>query len=215
MLHSYMSTAEKVTTPGPPVSVQNLKSVVRQPTLGHRTQNYVCGHCKIHVGGLVVAYMLNSPTQWLLCTSCGHGSVQTEEDTIHPLPLPAPRVEDLPSEVGQAYDEARKTFAVQAHTGCELLCRKILMNVAVDKGADEGKKFAYYVNYLKDGGHITASMKGMADIVRENGNQATHEIKQPDKARVEMTLEFTANVLWSVYEAEHQLKKYENSKATT
>ena len=58
-------------------------------------------------------------------------------------------------------------------------------------------------------------MKDMADIVRENGNQATHKIEQPDKARAELTLKFTTNVLWSVYEAEHQLKKYQDGKTST
>ena len=104
---------------------------------------------------------------------------------------------------------------MKAYTGCELLCRKILMNVAVDKGASEGETFECYINYLKDGGHITASMMDMADIVRDHGNKATHKIEQPSEARAKVTLEFTVHVLLSVYEAEHQLKKYTDSMATT
>ncbi|EEF78683.1 hypothetical protein MDMS009_2856 [Methylophaga thiooxydans DMS010] len=34
---------------------------------------------------------------------------------------------------------------VNAYTAAELICRKILMHVAADKGADEGKSFAAYL----------------------------------------------------------------------
>ena len=208
-----MSDVEKSTVLDQPLSVERLKATIIQHSLGSGTQNYSCGHCGIHVAGLVVTQLPYPPTLWLLCTSCGRGSVKAE-NTIHPSPLSGPQVEDLPPEVGQAYDEARKIFAVNAYTGCELLCRKILMNVAVDKEADEGKTFEYYINYLKDGEHITASMIGMADMVRNHGNKAAHKIEQPSEARAKVTLEFTVHVLRSVYEAEHQLKRYTDSTAT-
>ena len=103
---------------------------------------------------------------------------------------------------------------MEAYTGCELLCRKILMNVAVDRGAAEDKSFEHYVDYLKDNGHITTSLKDMTDIIRRNGNQSTHKIGQPDPERAEYTIEFTAQILRSIYEVESQFSKYQDSQTS-
>ena len=208
-----MGTVKKDTTPNSPVSVERLIGSVHRPDIGRTIQDYTCGHCERSVGGLVIAHTTKLHLQWLLCPSCGHGSVQ-HGNTILPSLLSVPQVEGLPSDICQVYDEARKSFAVKAYTGCELLCRKILMSVAVDRGDADGKSFEHYVDYLKDNGHITASLKGMAGIIRRNGNQSTHKIGQPDPERAEYTLEFTAQVLRSIYEIESQFSKYQDSQTS-
>jgi len=48
----------------------------------------------------------------------------------------------LSPEISNLYNQARISFSVFAYTGVALLCRKIIMNVCVDNGAVEGKKFA-------------------------------------------------------------------------
>ena len=208
-----MGTVKKDTTPNSPVSVVRLIESVLRPDTGRTIQDYTCGHCERSVGGLVIAYTVETQIVWLLCPSCGHGSVQ-HGNTILPSLLSVPQVEGLPSDICQVYDEARKSFAVEAYTGCELLCRKILMGVAVDRGAAEDKSFEHYVDYLKDNGHITASLKDMADIIRRNGNQSTHKIGQPDPERAEYTMGFTAQVLRSIYEIESQFSKYQGNQAS-
>ena len=208
-----MGTVKKDTTPNSPVSVGRLIESVHIPDIGRTIQDYTCGHCERSVGGLVIAGIGERQILWLLCPSCGHGSVQHGNTILPPL-LSVPQVEGLPSDICQVYDEARKSFAVEAYTGCELLCRKILMGVAVDRGAAEDKSFEHYVDYLKDNGHITASLKGMADIIRKNGNQSAHKIGKPDPKRAEHTLKFTAQVLRSIYEIESQFSKYQNNQAS-
>lgn len=56
-----------------------------------------------------------------------------------------PTIDGLPEEVLESYSEARRCMEVNAYTAAELICRKILMHVAADKGADEGKSFAAYL----------------------------------------------------------------------
>ena len=208
-----MGTVKKDTTPFSPVSVERLIGSVYRPDIGRGIQDYICGHCERSVGGLVIAGIGERQILWLLCPSCGRGSVQ-HDNTILPLLLSVPQVRGLPSGICQVYDEARKSFAVEAYTGCELLCRKILMSVAVDRGAAEDKSFEHYVDHLKDNGHITASLKDMTDIIRKNGNQSAHKIGQPDPKRAEYTLEFTAQVLRSIYEIKDQFSKYQNNQAS-
>jgi hypothetical protein len=99
-------------------------------------------------------------------------------------------------------------MSVNAYTACELLCRKILMHVAVDKGGKEGESFATYLTYLQNAGYITPSMKGWVDLIRQHGNKATHEIDPPDSKRAEGTLMFTGELLRVIYEMEHLASQY-------
>lgn len=47
----------------------------------------------------------------------------------------------LPDDVHDLYDEARLCTSTGAYTSAVLTCRKILMHVAVEKGASEGENF--------------------------------------------------------------------------
>ena len=88
------------------------------------------------------------------------------------------------------------------------MCRKILMHVAVDKGADEGKAFAAYLDFLQDEGFITPPMKPWADVIRQHGNQATHKIPPADEARGLGTLAFTTQLLRMIYEMDYKVAQF-------
>jgi len=122
--------------------------------------------------------------------------------------MPAADLEGLPPEVEATYDEARRSFSVNAFTGCALLCRKLLMHVAVNAaGAEEGGTFASYVEALQSAGFITPPMIGWVDRIRENANESTHELPAPSRQRAEMTLSFTMQLLRIVYEMKYQAAK--------
>lgn len=100
------------------------------------------------------------------------------------------------------------SMKAEAFTGAVLICRKILMHVAVEKGARAGETFASYVAYLADQGYVTPPMRRWVDVIRQHGNSATHEIEEPDEDRAEGTLMFTGELLRLIYEMEHQADKY-------
>jgi hypothetical protein len=83
------------------------------------------------------------------------------------------------------------------------MCRKILMHVAVDKGADEGKTFASYIDHLAAEGYVTPPMREWVKLIKDNGNEANHRLASPERRRAEGTLLFTAQLLRSVYEMGH------------
>jgi hypothetical protein len=124
---------------------------------------YTCGHCNTKVSGAVVAVhptmnqQVRGPpsTYWLLCPNCAEGSVKVANGNVYPGVPFGPPVSGLPPVVKSAYDEARQCMSVNAFTACELICRKILMHVAVDKGAKEGESFAAYIDYLESKEYIT------------------------------------------------------------
>ncbi len=173
--------------------------------------SYNCGHCRYSVSGVVVATVAHedhSETRWLLCTTCGEGSVLTGMGQFYPGDIRGPEIDGLPVEVDTVYDEARRCLAASAYTACEMVCRKILMHVAVDKGAPEGKNFTVYLSHLETQGYITPPMKQWTDLIRRHGNVATHEIKLPDRVRAESTLMFTSELLRLVYEMEWMAANY-------
>jgi len=172
--------------------------------------NYTCGHCEINVNGKVVA-SVSSPDaniKWLLCTNCADGSVISKNNTQLPSTRFGPNIEGLPDEIAAAYNEARNCYSIKAYTSCELMCRKILMHVGVDKGYDEGKPFIEYIDYIESKNYITPIMKPWVDLIREHGNSSTHKLMPPEPKRSESTLMFTAELLKIVYEMEHIAQKY-------
>ncbi len=88
---------------------------------------------------------------------------------------------------------------------------KILIHIAVDKGAKEGENFTAYLSFIESQGYITTPMKGWVGLIRQHGNDATHRLANPDKARAESTVMFTAELLRLVYEMEYIAKNYAKS----
>lgn len=74
------------------------------------------------------------------------------------------------------------------------------MNIAVNKGAEEGKKFIEYVEYLSEKGYVPPDGKGWVEHIRQKGNEATHEIKLMSKTDAEDLIVFSQMLLKFIYE---------------
>lgn len=177
-------------------------------------ETYVCGHCGTKVSGAVVSSYgwQDSATnkyinKWLLCTHCSKPSAKLNH-TLFPSNPFGPPLSGLPVEVNASYQEARRCMEVNAYTAAELICRKILMHVAVDKGAKEGDSFAAYLTYLEAQGYVTPPMKGWVNLIRQHGNKSTHKLEAPEKNRAESTVMFTAELLRLTYEMEYMANKF-------
>jgi hypothetical protein len=177
-------------------------------------ETYSCGYCGTKVSGAVVSYFdwsdqfgHRQKDKWLLCPNCSKPSAKFN-NTVFPGSPFGPKVQGLPAEVGESYSEARRCMEVNAFTAAELICRKILMHVAADKGAKEGESFAHYLDYLEQQGYVTPPMKGWVDLIRQHGNKSTHKLVSPEKERAESTVMFTAELLRLVYEMEYMANQY-------
>lgn len=173
----------------------------------YKMLEYTCGYCHKPTSGFIVTRHIRMEIQWLICLNCLHGSVR-DEWGIYPQPLLGDDVIGLPELISGAYDEARKSLSSQSYTACELMCRKILMNISVDKGASAGQGFTSYIDYIQQQGYTTPPMSGWVDIIRRNGNESNHEIKAPDKKRAEGTLSFTTQLLKLVYEMDYHASNF-------
>lgn len=110
------------------------------------------------------------------------------------------RVIDLPDDIATLYEEARHAVTSGAPNSAALSCRKILMHVGVEKGADIGQNFISYVNYLSENGYVPPDAREWIDEIREHGNDANHEIVLITEDEAKDMVEFTAMLLRVVYE---------------
>nr|BFE55634.1 hypothetical protein GCM10020063_001600 [Dactylosporangium thailandense] len=168
-----------------------------------------CPHCGSIATGAVIAIVVNETpgVRWIRCPGCGNGIVENN-GRLSPSPKLGENVDGLPAEVAEAYDEARRTAGIEAYTSCELMCRKILMHIAVDKGDQEGKSFVTYLDFIKQSGYITPPMQPWADLIRSHGNQSTHRLQPASRERALNTLAFTTQLLRLVYEMDSRARQY-------
>ena len=171
---------------------------------------FTCPHCEAGVIGAVIAQTCEEGftyVQWIRCPAC-HLGVVKNTGAVAPSALVGEKVEGLPQDVEAAYLEARRCAGVDAFTSCELMCRKILMHIAVDKGDVGGRTFAQYLDYLEKSGYTTPAMSPWVDLIRKNGNISTHDIPAADRDRAFGTLAFTAQLLKIVYEMNFKVNQF-------
>ena len=166
---------------------------------------YTCGHCGSKVSGAVLASAKNATNsgiavRWLQCSVCHKGSVALRDGTVYPGVAFGPAIDGLPDDVSAAYEEARRCLSVNADTAAETVCRKILMHIAVDKGAKQGAPFASYIDFLEKAGYVTPPMRDWVKLIKDHGNEANHKLPPPERQRAEGTVLFTAQLLRTVYE---------------
>jgi hypothetical protein len=98
------------------------------------------------------------------------------------------------------YNEARQCASVGSYTSAVLTCRKILMHIAVEKGAKEGESFIAYVEFLAAKGYIPPDGKGWVDYIRKKGNEANHEIKVMTQGHAQALIAFVEMLLKFIYD---------------
>ena len=74
------------------------------------------------------------------------------------------------------------------------------MNIAVEKGADAGETFAYYIQYLSDANYVPPGGKAWVDHIRKKGNEATHQIAIMVEKDARDLLLFVGQLLRFIYE---------------
>src|SRR5258708_1867344 len=110
------------------------------------SQAYRCGHCGNQVASNQGWYALSTYTQKpaacvVICHFCQRPTFLDEDRRQFPGVTFGDDVKDLPIGLKELYSEARTATGASCYTAAVLSCRKILMHVAVQKGAAAGEKF--------------------------------------------------------------------------
>ncbi len=170
------------------------------------SRDFVCGYCGAYVAsneGMAAtpcsdSFYVNGGGVYI-CTNCYMPTFLYEG-----MQVPGNRygnsVNNVPDRVDKVYEEARSCYAANAYTGTVLLCRKLLMHVAIDLGADDNLKFIEYVNYLNDKHFVSVKSHNWVDQIRKYGNKATHELEVNSQQDAQMILKFCEMLLKMNYE---------------
>jgi len=109
----------------------------------------------------------------------------------------------IPQEIGDDFDEANKCLGVEAKKATVTMCRRVLQNACVSKGASPNTDLVKQIDELESKRVINPSMKDVAHTIRKIGNWGAHPQDDPLK---DVTLddaleivEFTSEFLNEVF----------------
>lgn len=179
---------------------------------------FLCGYCN-SIASPSTGYHLtekvnhntsaNIKAYIFICPNCNRPTLKIyASDQQYPGPRLGQTITFLPKDIEELYNEVRDCISVNAFTSAVLSARKILMNTAVSKGAEEGKNFAFYVSFLQDNHFIPPNSSEWVDHIRIKGNEATHEIPSMNKEDAIELLEFLEMLLRFVYEMPGKMIKF-------
>lgn len=189
--------------------------VTWQHALGQQNVRYTCGFCGTDTtpssGWNTDAPFGGFRGYCLICTNCRRPSfilMQASQIVeVSPQAMMGNPVAGLPEDIHALYAEARAATSGGAYTASVLTCRKILMHVAVEKGAEPNLNFLQYVNYLDEANYIPKDAKGWVDHIRTKSNEANHEILVMSRQDALDLISFTEMLLRLTYEFLHRLPK--------
>ena len=170
-----------------------------------RSKSYICGYCGHRVSSSL-GLSLKSPNRETnqgvyLCPECKCPSF-----ILSPLNFQEPgssfgrKVLHLPEDLEALYEEARMCTSAGCFTAAVLILRKMIVHVAVSKGAKDNLRFIEYVDYLENQHFLPPDGRNWADQIRSIGNIATHEIVVMTGESAEQLTTFMEMLLRFIYE---------------
>lgn len=169
---------------------------------------YQCGFCGNEIasdtgyfaedgfGTIYICHKCSKPTFFDYCGNKIPGTFYGKEFKVN-----------IPEDIKELYNEARKCYSVGAFSAVSMCCRKLLMHIAVECGADENLKFIEYVNYLDKENYIPKNSKKWVNIIRNKGNETTHEIKISDEKEAQQLIKFIEIIITLIYEIELEIEE--------
>jgi hypothetical protein len=143
-----------------------------------------------------------------VCPHCGRPTFfETPDKQIPGIPFGHAVMHVPETSVIQLYEEARRATAEGCFTAATLCCRKLLMHIAVAKGAKPGESFASYVEYLMSNNYIPPDAKEWVDYIRSKGNEANHQIVIMSREDAEILVSFVEMLLKIIYEFPAEVRK--------
>jgi hypothetical protein len=181
--------------------------------LGITSKSYNCGYCGKSLasekGYLGQDEAKNIRGSIYICHFCFKPTYfDHSKESQTPGPTFANNVNDISDKNVEAlYLEARNSYSSNSFTAAVLVCRKLLMHIAVSKGAEENLSFIAYVEYLSNNNYIPPDAKDWVDHIRTKGNEANHEINIMKKEEAEDLIQFIEMLLKMIYEFPASIKR--------
>lgn len=163
-------------------------------------RSFTCGYCANQVASSSGLQTEHYAAAVLVCPHCNGPTFFGSDGSQWPGPKVGSTITHLAPDVEAIYEQARSSIAANAYTGSVMLCRKLLMHVAVEKGAKEDLSFQKYAEYLVSEHYAPRGADVWLDYIRRRGNEANHELVIMNNEDAIGVLKFTEMLLRSVYE---------------
>jgi hypothetical protein len=178
-----------------------------------RTKTYICGYCGSKVSserGLPIVSQNGAHfAGCFICPNCQAATYFPPGGGLEQIPGSTfgNDVAHVPAELHTLYCETRDCVSNGNYTASVLLCRKMLMNIAVQQGAEHNLAFIKYVDYLSDKGFVPPHGKQWVDHIRKKGNEANHEITLMSEKDAKELVIFVEMLLKFIYEFPNLIPK--------
>lgn len=177
-------------------------------------RQFICGYCNTTVSS-IKGYKIGANSDAsgaqlaavYICPNCRGPAFADPDKDMHPAVAFGSPVSHVPEALSSLYEEGRRCTSARSYTGAVLICRKMLMNIAVQEGAKEGDSFFSYVTYLADKGYVPPNGRHWVDHIRKRGNEATHEIVLMGENDAKELLGFVEMLLRFIYEFPNMIPK--------
>lgn len=172
------------------------------------SKNYICGYCGRDITSNKGFITKSHNEKVYICHNCNGATYFNYKHEQTPSYLYGKEFEvEIPDDINNLYEEARKCYSVGAYSAVSMCCRKLLMHIAVQCGAKENLNFIEYVNYLDTENYIPKNSKKWVDIIRSKGNETNHEIKISDKKEAQQLIKFIEIIITLIYEIELEIEE--------
>lgn len=173
--------------------------------------SWTCGYCGCEVGGNV-GYSKSYPEndKVYICPRCDCPTVFIPcANGFKQIPggVRGNRVDGLPETVETMFSETRACYQHGLYTASVMCARKLLMHVAVDKGAEPNLSFTDYVEWLYDKHYVPPDGLEWVDEIRKRSNEANHEIVMMDEGDASQLIDFCEMLLRLGYEFPSKVKR--------
>jgi len=176
------------------------------------TKRYRCGYCGEKVSSSRGYFKSGLKAKIFICPDCDCPTYFDSKDNQYPSEAYGNIVKNVPENINSLYEESRNCMRVQAFTASVMASRKLLMNIAVDKGAAEGLKYIEYVDYLDENHYMPPDSREWVDHIRDKGNEANHEIKIMEQKDAKELINFIEMLLKFIYEFPGKMKAKQDSQ---
>lgn len=164
--------------------------------VGLSSRKYLCGYCAATVGSATGYFHGKAMLAIYICPNCGYPTLLGQDSVQIPGPMAGEHVKIGDADVERVYEEARRCMTVDAYSATVMLCRVLLMHIAVEHGAKPGLTFAGYVGAIETEGLIPQKYgKLWLDKVRKLGNAQNHDLPPSTKEDAELALKFLGFLL--------------------
>ncbi len=110
---------------------------------------------------------------------------------VHPSPTRLEAPPHVPEKLRDEYVEGLRVLRGKNFKSAGMMFRRVLEMATKSLSSDEKEKTLYErIAHLENTGKITAGLRGLADCIRDDGNEATHE-EEYDERKTGQLQEFT------------------------